>query len=83
MMPFMAQGAGQAIEDAVVLARHLQGLNSKARIADALQAYQQARLQRTSQIQIGSRGNQWLKDGGNADWVYGYDAWTVPTPNAA
>ncbi|TPG92170.1 FAD-binding protein [Pseudomonas caspiana] len=83
MMPFMAQGAGQAIEDAVVLARYLQDLTSTAQIADALQAYQQARLQRTSQIQIGSRGNQWLKDGGNADWVYGYDAWAVPMPNVA
>ena len=83
MMPFMAQGAGQAIEDAVVLARHLQDLTSTTRIADALQAYEQARLQRTSQIQIGSRGNQWLKDGGNADWVYGYDAWAVPMTNVA
>ena len=83
MMPFMAQGAGQAIEDAVVLARYLQDLDSQASVAGALQAYQQARLERTSQIQIGSRGNQWLKDGGNADWVYGYDAWGVPTTHAA
>ena len=30
------------------------------------------------EIQIGSRGNQWMKTQGNADWVYGYDAWTVP-----
>ncbi|MGH8483684.1 MAG: FAD-dependent monooxygenase, partial [Pseudomonas sp.] len=64
MMPFMAQGAGQAIEDAVVLARHLEGVNTTAQIAVALQGYQQARLERTSQIQIGSRGNQWLKAGG-------------------
>jgi len=83
MMPFMAQGAGQAIEDAVVLARHVQDLQDPTSIAGALLAYQQARLERTSQIQIGSRGNQWLKDGGNADWVYGYDAWTVPTEHAA
>jgi len=83
MMPFMAQGAGQAIEDAVVLARYLQDLDSQASVAGALQAYQQARLERTSQIQIGSRGNQWLKDGGNADWVYGYDAWGVSTIHAA
>ena len=83
MMPFMAQGAGQAIEDAVVLGRYLQDLDSPAQVAQALQAYQQARLERTSQIQIGSRGNQWLKDGGNADWVYGYDAWGVSTNNAA
>ncbi|NBF13203.1 FAD-dependent monooxygenase [Pseudomonas sp. Fl4BN1] len=83
MLPFMAQGAAQAIEDAVVLARYLQDLDGPASVASALQAYQQARLERTSQIQIGSRGNQWLKDGGNADWVYGYDAWAVPIGQAA
>lgn len=78
MMPFMAQGAGMAIEDAVVLARCLAGARDKAQIAAALQTYEKARLQRTSQIQIGSRGNNWLREGGNADWVYGYDAWAAP-----
>ncbi|MBD1551595.1 FAD-dependent monooxygenase [Pseudomonas typographi] len=77
MMPFMAQGAGQAIEDAVVLARCLAAAEEPAAVQAALLAYEAARLPRTSQIQIGSRGNQWLKAGGNADWVYGYDAWTV------
>ncbi|CAD5109201.1 FAD-dependent monooxygenase [Zestomonas carbonaria] len=76
MMPFMAQGAGQAIEDAVVLARHLEGA-TRSSMAQALLDYQDARLARTSEIQIGSRGNQWLKDGGSADWLYGYDAWSV------
>ncbi|TAL77135.1 MAG: salicylate hydroxylase [Burkholderiaceae bacterium] len=77
MMPFMAQGAGQAIEDAVVLARCL----TDPRLADepsAFKVYQDARLNRTSRIQIGSRGNAWLKDGNNGDWVYAYDAWAVP-----
>ena len=83
MMPFMAQGAGQAIEDAVVLARALAPLKGTAGLEAALAGYQAARLQRASQIQVGSRGNQWLKAGGNADWVYGYDAWTVPTDHAA
>ncbi|QZI70804.1 FAD-dependent monooxygenase [Pseudomonas protegens] len=83
MMPFMAQGAGQAIEDAVVLARCLENLSGPAQIAEALQHYEQARLTRTSQIQVGSRGNQWLKDGGNADWVYGYDAWGVALQGVA
>jgi salicylate hydroxylase len=78
MMPFMAQGAGQAIEDAVVLARALNEVQSHDRVDAALRGYQQARMERASQIQIGSRGNQWLKAGGNADWVYGYDAWQVP-----
>jgi salicylate hydroxylase len=40
-----------------------------------LQVYEQARRERTARIQIGSRGNQWMKGPGNADWVYGYDAW--------
>ncbi|WP_176451798.1 FAD-dependent monooxygenase [Enemella dayhoffiae] len=74
MMPFMAQGAGQAIEDAVVLARALQRFDAP----EALQRYQLARLERTARIQVGSRGNAWLREGGNADWVYGYDAWTAP-----
>lgn len=77
MMPFMAQGAGQAIEDAVVLARAL-AARPPEEAADALQDYERARRPRTADIQIGSRGNEWLKAGGNADWVYGYDAWTVP-----
>ena len=44
-----------------------------------------ARLARTAEIQVASRGNAWLRAGGNADWVYGYDAWNVPldTPPAA
>jgi len=37
-------------------------------------------MERASQIQVGSRGNNWLRSGGNADWVYGYDAWSVPLP---
>lgn len=73
MMPFMAQGAGQAIEDAVVLARCISAHGSP----EGLRAYEDLRRERTAQIQIGSRGNEWLKDGGNADWVYAYDAWRV------
>ena len=82
MLPFMAQGAGMAIEDAVVLARHLEGVAMRD-IAGALQRYERARIERTSQIQLGSRGNNWLREGGNADWVYGYDAWAVPLAAAA
>ena len=74
MMPFMAQGAGMAIEDAVVLARCLEDATLDD-VPARLKQYEQLRLPRTSQIQIGSRGNEWLKAGGNADWVYAYDAW--------
>jgi len=76
MMPFMAQGAAMAIEDAVVLARYLSA-DATAETSAVLKAYEGARLDRTSRIQIGSRGNTWLKDSDNADWVYDYDAWTV------
>ncbi|CAG7589346.1 FAD-dependent monooxygenase [Rhodococcus opacus] len=80
MMPFMAQGAGMAIEDAVVLSRCLSLFDDPA---VALQAYQETRLQRTSRIQRGSRSNEWLKVAGNGDWVYEYDAWHVPLELAA
>ena len=77
MMPFMAQGAGMAIEDAVVLARTLAARES-GDAAAALGAYEAARRSRPADVQIGSRGNDWLRTAGNADWVYAYDAWTVP-----
>lgn len=73
MLPYMAQGACMAIEDAVVLARHLAGVDA-AGVASALRGYEGSRLPRTSQVQLGSRANEWMKQGGNADWVYGYDA---------
>lgn len=76
MMPFMAQGAGMAIEDAVVLARALAA--DPHDVPAALRCYESARLPRTSRIQIGSRGNEWLKGAGSGDWVYGYDAWSEP-----
>ena len=74
MVPFMAQGACMAIEDAVVLARTLEGV-TPATVAATLRRYETARIPRTARVQRGSLANDWLKDGTNADWVYGYDAW--------
>ena len=51
MMPFMAQGAGQAIEDAVVLARAVYGV-SASEIETALENYEAARKERTAKIGI-------------------------------
>lgn len=76
MVPFMAQGACMAIEDAVVLARSLEGVEQSG-VAEALARYEAARKDRTAQIQRSSLANDWLKGKGNADWVYGYDAWGV------
>jgi salicylate hydroxylase len=82
MLPFMAQGAGMAIEDAVVLGRALAGVCDRAQAVSALRRYERTRQERTAKIQIGSRGNQWMKGPGNADWVYGYDAWNEPLAQA-
>jgi salicylate hydroxylase len=82
MVPFMAQGACMAIEDAVVLGRALAGATA-AGVTHALERYEEARKERTARVQIGSRGNEWLKQGGNADWVYGYDASTAVIEPAA
>ena len=78
MLPFMAQGACMAIEDAVVLGRALGPVTARAQAPQALLSYAATRQERTARIQVGSRGNQWMKTQGNADWVYGYDAWKVP-----
>ena len=85
MVPFMAQGACMAIEDAILLARAL-GSADRAAVPAALTAYENSRRDRTAAVQRGSLANDWLKQGGNADWVYGYDAWAaglgVPAPAA-
>ncbi len=77
MVPFMAQGACMAIEDAVVLSRALQGARA-ADVPAALESYEAERKPRTKRIQESSLANDWLRKGSNADWVYGYDAWKTP-----
>jgi salicylate hydroxylase len=76
MVPFMAQGACMAIEDAVVLSRALDGV-AAGDVPEALRAYEDARRDRTAQVQLGSLANDWMRTQGNADWVYGYDAWNA------
>ncbi len=76
MVPFMAQGACMAIEDAVVLARALHGADLDT-VPAALRRYENARMERTASIQRNSLANEWMKEQGNADWVYGYHAWEV------
>ena len=57
MLPFAAQGAGMAIEDAAVLAQHLGGaaIESTADIAATLEQYGQARQARVKQVQRAAR----------------------------
>ena len=53
-LPFLAQGANMAIEDGMVLARCL---DAYADIPEALRHYEEARLERTSRIVLGSLEN--------------------------
>jgi 3-hydroxybenzoate 6-monooxygenase len=52
MLQYLAQGAGQAIEDACVLRESLRAHDS---IADAFQAYEKARYLRTARVQLTAR----------------------------
>jgi len=77
MTPYMAQGASTAIEDAAILSRCLDGVDPDG-VHDALRRYEATRKPRTARIQRTSAQNTWLREPHDADWVYGYDAWTVP-----
>ena len=97
-LPFLAQGANMALEDAIVVARCLEAYDD---VADALRHYEIARLTRTAAIVRGSADNTKrfhnpaLGDAAGAaayvdrefqpekvaqryDWLYEYDALTVP-----
>ncbi|WP_045743702.1 FAD-dependent monooxygenase [Actinoplanes rectilineatus] len=55
MLPFVAQGANQAIEDAIILARCL--TETDLSIPEALQRYEQLRRERVDRVHGLSRGN--------------------------
>jgi salicylate hydroxylase len=88
MLPFLAQGAAQAIEDGATLAAVLGEAGGD--IAAALRCYERLRLPRTARIQAIAAGNKTrnhLPDGpqqrerdaamaaGAADWSIGASAW--------
>lgn len=87
MLPFLAQGAAQAIEDGAVLAA---SLRAEPDVPKALRRYEGLRRPRTSKIQLIARGNMTrnhLPDGpeqqardahmlaGDAEWSIGATAW--------
>ena len=74
MMPYMAQGAASAVEDAVVLARCLAGVPWDEK-PKALAAYAASRQERTARMLLTNRENTWLRFKTDADWVYDFDAW--------
>jgi 6-hydroxynicotinate 3-monooxygenase len=75
MVPYMAQGAATAIEDGAVLARCLDDADD---LHEAFGRFEATRKERTSKIQLTSHKNQWMSTRTDPDWVYGYDAWSVP-----
>ena len=77
MTPYMAQGAAMAMEDAAVLSRCLDGVERDG-VAAAFQQFEATRKPRTTRVQQTSRTNTWLRGKTDTDWVYAYDAWTVP-----
>jgi salicylate hydroxylase/6-hydroxynicotinate 3-monooxygenase len=86
MTPYMAQGAATSIEDAAVLARCLQGVDT-ANLEAAFKRFEAHRKPRTSKIQAISSANTWMQGGSDdPSWLYGYDAWNIdldlpaPTP---
>ncbi len=54
MLPFLAQGAAAALEDAIALARHLKGA---VEIVPALRAYEAERTLRGAEMQIAAQRN--------------------------
>jgi 6-hydroxynicotinate 3-monooxygenase len=77
MLPYMAQGAGSSMEDAVMLARCLVGVELEGFDA-AFRRFERNRKDRTSRIQLGARQNVWMRTAPDTAWLYDYDAWTVP-----
>jgi salicylate hydroxylase/6-hydroxynicotinate 3-monooxygenase len=72
MVPYMAQGASMAIEDAAVLTRIMCKTDN---YTDAFKIFEATRKPRTSKVQLTSHKNQWMSTRTDSDWVYGYDAW--------
>ncbi|KZT03048.1 FAD/NAD(P)-binding domain-containing protein [Laetiporus sulphureus 93-53] len=58
MLPYRAQGAAMAIEDAAVLGNLLSHISSMSQVKPLLYAYESLRLSRTAETQASSRLNQ-------------------------
>jgi 6-hydroxynicotinate 3-monooxygenase len=67
-----------ALEDAAVLTRLLSEVDDPAGIPGAFRRLEAARKPRTSQVQLTSRTNTWLREKTDVDWVYSYNPWTAP-----
>jgi salicylate hydroxylase/6-hydroxynicotinate 3-monooxygenase len=81
MTPTMAQGAAQALEDAMIMARCLAQFGCED-IAGAWRCFEATRRMRTAQIQLTSHRNVWMRRETDGGWLYDYDACTSPLEGA-
>ena len=82
MTPTMAQGAAQALEDAMVMARCLQRFGYED-VRQAFRTFEAHRRARTAQIQLTSHRNVWMRGRTDGGWLYDYDASSAPLEEAA
>jgi salicylate hydroxylase len=74
LLPFAAQGANQAIEDAATLAACLRG----TAVPEALQRYERKRIPRLARVAALVKSNVDGTPDPDRDWLYGYDAGGEP-----
>ena len=77
LRPYMASGAAMAIEDGAVLARCIAEIGNDDP-ADSFRWYEANRMPRTNKVQRISAANTWLRGPTNPDWLFTYDACSVP-----
>ena len=75
MPPHMGQGAGMAIEDAVMLARCLEAASDHRKAFDL---YARMRIDRTARVQRESHDNEWIRYSMDHEWLFGHDVLTIP-----
>ncbi len=76
MPPHMGQGAGMAIEDAVMLFRCLE--TEPHDYQAAFKKYKMNRFERTARVQHESHNNEWIRYSMDHEWLFGYDVLTAP-----
>ena len=82
MIPFMAQGAAMALEDAVLLARCLERSGTGEGAERGLRRYELLRTEWTRNLQEASRANVATKTNALIEGVYAYDAWQIQLEDA-
>ena len=73
MTPYMAQGAAQAMEDALTL-RQIFRRNGYRDFETVWSEFERERQPRTAKIQMISHVNTWMSGKTDGTWLYGHNA---------